>query len=307
MASRTWTITTTVRSTCEVASHLGFLAGLYVTSATLCIVQLVWCTQQRIILALAFSLCTATAAYLLDRVKLRDSWLDPADAVSHPHRYSFISRHTHELRLSVTALLFIATCLGYVLHPWLTVAPLFAALGVLIYASHPRRKYPRPKDRFILKNVYVALSITVFAGLVAHASCCSRITLDDLHSFHREKHLSLIVASIYLFVRVFADAALCDIDDEIGDRRFSTRTLPVRIGRQRTLVFAYFIRLAAACWLVVALPLPLTSRLIWAGACALSTIAMWIVRPSRIRDWIDISLVLEACSVVILLAILSHD
>lgn len=120
------------------------------------------------------------AAYLLDRVKLRDAWLDAADRQAHPARYAFLGRRTTAVRALIAVAVAGATAAGAAVSRWMIPVPIAACAGVTVYAPRPRGRTPRLKDRLVLKNTYVAGGIAGFAVatvFVAHAAAWAVVTV----------------------------------------------------------------------------------------------------------------------------------
>src|SRR5204862_668207 len=90
-----------------------------------------WC-------AVGYARVTALAAYLLDRVKVFDEWLDPADELAHPARYAFLRRHSGVVRASMAGLWLLSAVIGAWIHPMGLVVTAAAAAGVMVYAGFPR-------------------------------------------------------------------------------------------------------------------------------------------------------------------------
>ncbi len=183
---------------------------------------------------------------------------------------------------------------GWMLHPTPPIAAagtVVTIAGVLIYAGRPRPPHggPRVKDRFVIKNLFVGAGISGFAVLVvwlagarrggAGASDGGVAAADAAGLFARlasppAPTLLLALVFAYLTLRIYADAVLCDIDDEDSDRAHGTRTLPTRFGGDRAWDIAMWLRLALAasllCWPVG----PFAARAAWAGFSAAGTIAL---------------------------------
>ncbi len=289
------------------SSHAAVWAGMYVVGAMVCVAQIAGIdaavAPRARLMAAAYAFCTATAVYILDRVKMRDAWLDPADADAHPGRYAFVAGHARLLRVVMVALLGIATWLGAGLVAWGALLPALAAAGVLVYAGRPRGRHPRPKDIVLLKNGYVALGITGFAALVALAAVRPGANMAQLQAIAAAHAWPLLIASIHLAVRVLADAVLCDLDDEEADRRFGTATLPIHMGRQRAWNMAMGVRLGASLLLLAIPGLPWWPRIIWAGVTAVSSLSLRWGAPARVRDWVDARFAIEAAAVAMILAL----
>ncbi|MCC6677654.1 MAG: hypothetical protein IT436_10965 [Phycisphaerales bacterium] len=278
------------------ASHLAVWSGLYIAAGVYCFADLarLWpsTTPGRRAHLLAFAFCTAAAVYLLDRVKLADRWLDPADDAAHPHRFRFLARRSRAVRILSGLLLLVAAVLGFFISPLAPALVLAAATGVIAYAGRPRRARPRIKDVFLLKNFYVAAGITGFAALITILSQSA----DPLGSIR--SHAAAIAASAaHLIVRVWADAALCDLDDEAADRAFGTATLATGLGRARAWNTAMSVRLLLALALITIIPGPRRSCIAWAIVTAVSSVALRLAQPSRVREWVDARFAAEALAV----------
>lgn len=278
-------------------SETAVLAGLYVTGAAAFCAQVSGLNElmsaKSIGLAAGTVFCTTVAVYLLDRVKARDSWLDPADAQSHPRRHAFVLRHTRTLRIACLLLLLVAGWLGSQLMPFGWALPLIAVGGVMVYAGQPRAARPRPKDILLVKNAYVAAGIAGFAALVTVAAATPGTGVAAMQDTANAHAIPLLLASAHLSLRVLADAVLCDLDDEHADRRFNTRTLPVHVGRMRAWNTALAIRLGSAAALAAIPLLPLWPRLGWAFVTVVSSILLRVTAPSHLRDWVDGRLAVE--------------
>jgi hypothetical protein len=149
-------------------AHLAFFAAVYVAAAVVCAAQLTGAHGSLTPDVLFYAWCTALLAYLLDRVKLRDAWLDPADRLAHPGRYSFLFSHRRAARLLMAGAGVMSLVSGWLLHPIAAAGTLATIAGVLLYAGRPRAAAGRPrvKDRFVIKNLFVGAGIAGFAALI---------------------------------------------------------------------------------------------------------------------------------------------
>src|SRR5689334_4858757 len=121
----------TWRQVVSASSHLALWASLYVTGAVVCFAQVFGLEARAETLAwmLGYSFCTATAVYLLDRVKLRDRWLDPADRAAHPHRFEFLARNSAKVRVLAAVMALASAAVGCMLSPLAPVLTLAACVG----------------------------------------------------------------------------------------------------------------------------------------------------------------------------------
>ena len=286
-----------MRTCLAVLSHLAVWPALYVVASLVCTAQLAdehahW---SRLAAAMCLTFLTAIATYLLDRVKLKDSWLDPADAAAHPRRFAFLVQRARALRVSAACCLIGAIVAAMVLSPWAAALPVGAAVGVLFYAARPRRAHPRPKDLLLLKNSYVAAGVTGFVLLTL-------LALRGREHLHGFATSALAFAAVHLFLRVLADAALCDLDDEASDRRYGTATLPTTFGRVSAWNLAMVLRLGLALGLALIPWAPLRPRLAWAVVTAASTVALRLISPAALRDIVDIRFAIETAVVWLVLS-----
>lgn len=241
---------------------------------------------------LAVTFLTAIATYLLDRVKLHDAWLDPADRDAHPARFEFLARRSRSVRLLIVAAVAGAVALGATMSRLMAAMPIASCVGVLLYAARPRGSSPRPKDVIVLKNVYVAGGIAAFAVVITFAAAAA------LGGAVAATTAVFLVA--YLGIRVFADAALCDLDDEQADRRHGTRTLPTRLGRRSAWNIALALRTVSAVALALVPVGPPLARAAWAVVTVASSTSLRIASPTRVRDWVDLRFAFEAVAATLL-------
>ena len=148
-----------------------------------------------------------------------------------------------------------------------------------------------------MKNAYVSGGITGFAAIAAIAAACPAINLRTLCDLAVGHALATGAAAALLAARVFADAILCDLDDAAADSAHGTSTLPVRLGRPIAWNVATSIRLTSAIALAALPQLPFAARISWAIVTAISSVLPRILKPARMRDWIDARLPLEAVAV----------
>lgn len=279
------------------ASHLALWPGLYAAASVYCLAHLagLWPDLDPLhqFAALAFTACVATATYLLDRVKLADRWLDPADRAAHPARFEFIARRSRTIRAAAFTLLALTALLAISARPWAALAIPAAVVGIFIYAGRPRTRRARVKDILLAKNLFVAAGLTGFGLIVLAASARRPADLLD--------HPATLAASaIHLLIRIWADATLCDLDDEHADRAHGTVTLPTELGRHRAWNTAGAVRLALAAALLTIMPGPRGPRLAWGLVTIVSSISLRAAAPRAVRDWVDARFPLEALAAALL-------
>jgi 4-hydroxybenzoate polyprenyltransferase len=264
-------------------------AGLYAVAAFCCVLQLSGLASgapvERATLAGLAVMLTTAGAYGLDRVKLRDAWIDPADVLAQPRRYGFLTRHSRSVRALALTMLAAGAAAGLAVSIWAPLASLAAAAGVLAYALKPRAATPRLKDRLLVKNAYVAVGMTGFAALASIAAARTPQRLNTA---------ALAAACGVVLARVWLDAALCDIDDEATDRANRTGTLPTSIGSARTWTLTGVLRVAVITATLACVWCPLKARIAWSAAGTAGLLLLRFRRPSTLRDVVDLRFAAEA-------------
>lgn len=250
--------------------------------------------------AVAVVFLVASAVYALDRVKLTDARLDPADRDADPERFSFTARHSRSIRAAVVVAFLAAAAVSAGLSVVLPPAVLLGAAAIVIYAGRPADPdRPRPKDLPLLKNLFIAAGLVGFVSVIALLDARRPDPLDPwaaidlwLRFVFSPGPFAVTVAAGLL---VGCDAALCDISDEAADRRWGTRTLPVLIGARRTSWLALAgLAAASGVWLAA----DASSGVGVAAACLLGA-AVMMLRPHDPRDLIDARLL--PCALLTLL------
>ncbi len=285
-----------------ILSALALWPGLYLAGAVLFVIFIAGTASPQPIWPALFALTTGVGVYLLDRIKISNRRLDPADRAARPVRFAFLAAHAPGVRVLAATSLAAAILIAWRFAPpgrvgWLAAVPLVAATGVVVYAAGPRRARPRPKDILVFKNAYVASGIVGFALITARLwDPAPLLTLPvPLGPW--------VFAAAMLLPRVFADAVLCDLDDLNADTRFGTSTIPATIGLSHTKRAAITARVLLAAPLALIPIGPTPARFAWAGATVLSSIALLPLSPGRFRDPVDLALGVEAVCVGLLVLV----
>lgn len=193
-----------------------------------------------LIVALAFY-----AVYSLDRAA------DAADdAVAHPERARFSQRNARRMRIAALAAYALALALAATRGGRAVAVALLPLAALLLYsfrivppAIARRVGFARIKEIYVLKNAWVAATLAGTATLlpIAIADAAPRWT-------------AAAAMGGFLLGRWWINTLVFDLRDEAGDRANGLRTVPVVLGRARTLrlLHAGNVALAAA---TVAVPL----------------------------------------------------
>jgi 4-hydroxybenzoate polyprenyltransferase len=284
----------------EALGDLALLPAIYVAAATALFAALTEATISPA--AIAFAALVAWPVYLLDRVKWRDAWLDPADAAAHPRRQALLHPRRVAIRAISLAMLGGASLIAWRLAPSPRSAlstfaiglPMLAAIGAWVYAGRPRRQAPRPKDLLPLKSPAVGVAIAAFSCMVTLAFDPRLASIEAARDFVAQPPSLFALGAIAL--RVTGDAIWCDLDDAASDRRHRTASVPATCG------------VAAGWWIggllcVTGASLALAGRpdalgVTAASAAAIGTMALFLGRPTPARDLAELRLPLEAALVL---------
>ena len=290
-----------IRSALRIAGHLAVWVGLYSAGAAVCFAHIAGRQVSLSVLWIAGT--TAMGVYLFDRVKLSDGMLDPADRQAHPERFTFLSGRTRPARALAIVLGLAAMVVAAGVHPLAIAMVPCAFLGVFAYAGLPRNRRrgqfdfgrargPRVKDILLVKNVAVAVCMTVFVGLLVVLSGSSDGDWRGVWQTWQADGPNIAVAGVFLFGLILADAILCDIDDGPADAAHGTSTLPERFGVSAAWLVAGMLYVGIGLLVLVeAGGEPLAhARRTWALLTMASVVVLYLCRPKRLRDLIDLRL-----------------
>lgn len=166
------------------------------------------------------------AVYTLDRAA--DAG---ADARTHPERARFSRRNAGRMRATAAAAYVLA--LGLAAGQGASsVAVALLPLGAVILYSYPilpralarRVGFARLKEVPVLKNVWVSLTLAATAVLLP-------VTIAG----GAPRWAPVAAMGAYVFGRWWINTLFFDLRDEAGDRANGLRTVPVLLGRARTL------------------------------------------------------------------------
>jgi 4-hydroxybenzoate polyprenyltransferase len=144
------------------------------------------------------------------------------DQLNAPERSDLISSHRKLFKYTAVSAYVLAVIIG-LLYGWQVLLVLiFPLLAGVVYSIQINPRIPRLKDIFAVKSLIVALSWTVgntFLPIV-----------------HFNVNLMVILLIFYFFfIKSFINTVLFDLMDVEGDEKTGTMTIPVVIGRSRTI------------------------------------------------------------------------
>ena len=251
--------------------HLAVYAACYVAAQAVAACLLTGVAVSWRIVAVAT--LTAIGTYLVDRSGPWPGLPDRGDLRAEPERVRFLRRYTVLVRCIAIGAPLIAFGLALPWGPWVAVAPL-SVIGLLCYSkwAMPGR---RIKDRLLLKNAAVAVSIAALAVALSRAGGGAA-------------WLAMVLVGPMLVLRVMADAMRCDIDDVDADRREGTRTVANVFGVSVAWRVALVLDVCAA-----GAALALVPTVGWGVSLAVGSvpliggIALTVIQPKPSRDCVD--------------------
>jgi hypothetical protein len=260
----------------EAVGYLAVWAGLYAVGCVLFVCGVLGVSVQWRPLVIAMLVTTGT--YLLDRLGGWSARPDRADLASVPARVRFLRRRMPRPRTVAVGLLVLGLALAST-EGWLVVVMVPAAVvGMMVYGHLPHGG--RLKDRLLLKNAAVAVSMTGMAVVLVLAAAAP---IDPLAWF---------IAGGLLLLHVLAGAMLCDLDDRKADHRHGTRTLPNAVGPAATWWVADVLVLAAGGLLLLANHRGWVHASSGTGLAVLPLAAVLVLhawRPAAVRDLVDLA------------------
>ncbi|MCP4837840.1 MAG: UbiA family prenyltransferase [Planctomycetes bacterium] len=282
-----WTETTLVA-----CGHLALWAGLYAGGCVLFVEVVVGEPLRWRPIGIAALLTMGT--YLLDRVGPWPSMPDRGDMASVPHRVRFLRRQVYGVRWLAMALLVAALVMALAEGIFAAITVPAAVVGMMGYAHVPGQR--RLKDRLLIKNASVAMSMTALAAVLV-------VFPRWPQSWAAIQWTPLVIALAAVFLHVLAGAMLCDLDDARSDARQGTRTLPNTIGPLKTWWCAEAATVLAGGFLlggVAFAVVPAGIGITLAGLPVAGVILLKASGAQRIRDLVDIMFPLAVVASVLL-------
>ena len=96
-------------------------------------------------------------------------------------------------------------------------------IGV-IYSVRISKSIPRLKEIVGVKSIVVAVSWALTGSLLPEPFCTANLQV-------------ILIVFVYIFIRVFVGATLCDVLDKKGDLASGVETIPIKLGLNKTKMF----------------------------------------------------------------------
>jgi len=262
-----------------IAGHLAVWAAMYAVGVAVVLGEFLGRPIGG--MGLVYVTLCAHSGYIFDRVKFRDSDLDPADLMAEPLRHSFLRRRAKWLRILMGAEWIGAAAVGVVISPVLGVVVVGGVVAGYVYSGWRPGKGSRLKDLAGLKAGLVA-SAVVGLGLAAVVGPEIGWDVGALLGLVGELPW-VILGGVWLIV--CGDAVVCDLDDRVSDGVHSTRSLPVLMGARRAALVAAGLLVVGGVMVAMGGDILYQSRVLFSAMIVVSGVG--IMRLRKRRDWID--------------------
>lgn len=216
------------------AGHLAFWAVMYALGVALMLAELLdhhlgW-------LSILYVTLCAHAGYLFDRIKFRDSDLDPADLLADPDRHRYLRAHASSLRMLMALEWVLAILIGWVITPALGLLVFGGVLAGYLYSGWTPTTQSRLKDvhglkAFLVSGAIVGLAIATVMGQAGKLEIA--MDTESISRLFQHFHSHGWWSVVGMMLIVCGDAVICDLDDSASDAEYRTRSLPVMLGDRK--------------------------------------------------------------------------
>ncbi|MFZ5501541.1 MAG: UbiA family prenyltransferase, partial [Candidatus Micrarchaeota archaeon] len=150
---------------------------------------------------------------------------EDTDDVNVPERTLFLREHGTKIFYLSVAVLALALLLAFARSPWAGTAALLTFIAGHFY-SHPFPRVGRLREFFVIKNMTVGLMWALMA------------LVTPLY-FGMADPLVLAPLFLLFFMRMTFQTGLIDLRDVEGDAKAGVKTVPILLGKEKTLSLAH--------------------------------------------------------------------
>jgi 4-hydroxybenzoate polyprenyltransferase len=162
------------------------------------------------------------------------------DAINNPDRAKTIRKIEVVFKIAVALSFIFSIVLGYLVS-FLTLPVLFFPLFLgALYSLKLSKNLPRLKDITGVKNLTIALSWSVVS------------TFLPVIYILEKKEVMIILIFYLFFTKSLINSILFDIRDIDGDRKSNIRTIPVFLGKEKTIILLLILNSTFIPWLLIA-------------------------------------------------------
>ena len=156
------------------------------------------------------------------------------DAVNNPVRVSIISKYENQLLFLAILAYLIALALSFLINIACFLALIFILLIGVVYSvkSNSLKRIiglARLKDLFIGKNVVIAINWVLAMVFIPLLFYSGQLTIG------------VIILAVFIIIRSIINTVLFDLGDIEGDKKQKIVTIPIILGKRRTILLFYLL------------------------------------------------------------------
>jgi 4-hydroxybenzoate polyprenyltransferase len=141
------------------------------------------------------------------------------DSINQPDRTRFVEKYRKYLLFASIESINIAIVLAFFSNPYAILVMLLPFYAGVIYSVGVHKS--RTKDVLFMKNLMIAGAITTGAILLPLV-------------IHVGNLLIIVLVAYFIFLKILINTILLDVRDIEGDQQAGARTIPIRLGREKT-------------------------------------------------------------------------
>ncbi|WP_457743031.1 UbiA family prenyltransferase [Thermococcus sp.] len=164
------------------------------------------------------------------------------DEINNPERVRYIKRFYRTLRYSIGISFVAAIVLSIATSPWAVLVMLFPVITGILYSIKLSPNIPRLKDITGVKNLIIALTWANGTAFLPYLTTKASLSVVALVYY-------------YFFMKSIINTILFDVRDIEGDRLNGIRTIPVKLGVERTRILLLGLNTTLLAWLLIAFTL----------------------------------------------------
>jgi len=205
------------------------------------------------------------------------------DEINNPERVGYVKRFAKALKYAVVASLLLAVLLSALTGPLAVLVILFPIVAGALYSIRLIPGYPRLKDITGVKNIIIAATWANGTAFLPYL-VAGGISLGKVFLIY-----------YFFFMKSMINTVLFDIRDIEGDRLNGIRTIPVRLGLERTRAMLLALNSTFILWVLAAHNLGYFGRYLPVLVFAILNGYAYILyfsrrnyRPGKLLDvWVD--------------------
>ncbi|WP_158442503.1 UbiA family prenyltransferase [Palaeococcus pacificus] len=205
------------------------------------------------------------------------------DEINNPERVGYIKKFPKIFKCSIIISFALAIILSAVTGIWAVLVVMFPVCSGVLYSVQISPKYPRLKDITGVKNLIIAITWANGTTFLPY------LTIDHVN------FIKVFLIYYFFFMKSLINTILFDLRDIDGDRTNGIKTLPVKLGFEKSKVLLLFLNSTFIPWLLIGYYFRYFSRVFLVLAFSILNGYWYILRFSNKRRKIgkDIDLIVD--------------